>query len=132
METSKELAKGKPADAELVLVVPDTLKGYSLGEEAKADVMSIADRSAFFIQVKGAMETKKLKDTFNGGLIDKSFLPVVNLETGEEAFIILPRVLESIFTKLGPSAIGKSYGVQSLGKNGKAYNQFRVFELKKK
>lgn len=122
----------KPVEGEIVFVVPEHLKGFALGEEQKADVMSISDVSAFFITVKGPIESKKLKDTFNGGLVDKSYLPVINLETGEETMIILPKVLESIFHKLGSNAIGKSYGVKALGKQGKAYNQYKVFELKKK
>ena len=130
MVEDTKLAK-KPVEGEIVFVMPEHLKEYTLGEEQRADVMSVADRTAFFIKVTGPIEMKKLKDNFQGGLIDKSFLPIINLETGEEAMIILSKVLESIFKKLGSSAVGKSYGVQALGRGTKNYNQFKVFELRK-
>jgi hypothetical protein len=127
---NKELAK--PQTAELVLQVPDSLKEFTLGEEIKSNVMSIAERKGFFIKVTGPIERKKLKDIFKNELVDKSFLPVIDLETGEDTMIILSAMLESVFTKHGNQAIGKSYGVQALGRGTKNYNQYRVFELLKK
>jgi hypothetical protein len=126
----------KPVDNKgTELVVPDiklpaTLQGYATGDEVKSEVLSIKDKEAFYIKVVKPITMKKIKDVYNGGLVDRPFIEAVDLETGEEGLIILPTVLCSIFTKLGQDAVGRAYAVQALGRGGKTYNQYKVVELK--
>jgi hypothetical protein len=126
----KDKGKDETSLQTLDRILPNELKDFSLGEEVKSEVMSISERKSFFIKVAGTINLKKLKDIYNGGLVDRPFLPVVDLETGEETMIILPTMLESIFKRLGQNSVGHCYAVFSKGRGGKAYNQYEVRELK--
>lgn len=126
------MAKEEIKAIDVVPELPSALAQFKIGEVIKSEVLSIADKKVMYWGVRSAVQTKKIRDVYNGGLIDRPFLDIVDLESGEAGMVILPTVLQSIFTKMGDSAKGRNFAILSLGKQGKNYNQYAVRELHKK
>jgi hypothetical protein len=98
-----------------------------------------AEGAECFVKIEGSMFTgKAMKEKIVEGQKPKepaTLLNVINLSTGEEAQLVVPTVMKSVFEEdyADDSYVGKCFHIKNLGKKdtqaGQRYNKLLIEEI---
>lgn len=102
---------------------------YKRKREVTPQLLSLAHQNHLYVKVTGPMTRNKMEGLARSEDGTVPVLPVINLDTGETALLIVPTVLERILAEVDdPTGLG--YELEDRGiREGKNYRDVRVWEI---
>lgn len=126
-EPTAEAVAAATGKHEIKSTVP---RGYKVGRRMTSPLLLLsAEKSLSFI-VDGDITEQEGKVAAKDGGKPMAIVPITRMDTGEEANLVVPTVVESALRRTPGGYVGKAYLVEFQGKrNGKRYNDYEVYEL---
>lgn len=111
--------------------LPENLpRGYRIARRATAPLISISHEKELAFIVDGEIVEQDSAMSSTPGGRAMRVVAITRMDTGEEANLVVPTVMESALRRTPGGYVGKAFLVQHIGKRaGKRYNDIEVYEL---